>query len=93
MLRVASVPEAGEAISTSSELELLGGRRIATDVEYLDSNGDGVPDGVKITETWAVDRHGTGVFDGLERVTRVAHHVGIDGRPERVAVSRQKAFS
>ena len=63
------------------------------EVEYLDLDGDGVPDAVQTIEAVAIDLTGDGVCDAVELVEEVAAHIGIDGVPEQVVNIEDVAVS
>lgn len=62
----------------------LDGSAALVEVEYLDLDGDGVPDAVQTIEAAPIDLTGDGVCDGVELVEEIAAHIGIDGVPEQV---------
>jgi hypothetical protein len=56
------------------------------DVQYLDLDGDGVPDAVRTTRTRSVASGTDGLGQAIEITEQLASHIDVDGVPASIQV-------
>ena len=80
-------PETDPTAEASSEFALAADAVVAAETEYLDLDGDGLPDAVRTTRVTGFDVTGDGIIDVVETVEEVASEIGVAGQPEHITIT------